>query len=233
MVKYGKYVFWGILAIAILCVGTYLGSCSAKTTVQKYNEQLKEAQANSAKVTAWADSIHKEALALQHVKDSTDRIRDSLATALRKRDSVIAARNVKIAQLKAHNDSIRNELASDTTCVNACIVALNLADSYRDQAERADSNVVDLTLQVADLKHTISIDSVNYNALQHSAALETMRADSLQKQVNIYIKMPGVKDPEKMFGFIKLPSRTASFFIGAGLATVGTVAFEKLAHIQN
>lgn len=202
-----QYVFWGILAAALLGVGSYFGSCGAKTTIEKYNAKLKAAQVQAVQATHWADSVDAASkIEVKRVQDSTKHVNDSLTI-------VLSRRNENIAKLKSHNDSLLHVLESDTTCTATCQTALDLSRSER---KRADS----LELQVIDMQTKVDLANTNYAAEQAFGKLQAHRADSLQSVVNGFIKMPTVKDPDKLFGLIKVPSREVVFFVGAATGMV-------------
>lgn len=209
-----KYIVFGAL---LLLVGGYIGNCQSATKIERYNQQLATAQEYSRSVQRWSDSVYLESQArLQYAETKSNEIIDSLSKQIANRDVRIRTNAAQLATQRLKIDGLQDSIAKDTTCNGACQSALQLVDQAQEQTDSANARA-DLALeQFEDQKKITDQVEAKYVAMTSFAMLQVDRADSLDKEVKKWIKMPPAPDPDKLFGLIKLPSRTTSFFMGAG-----------------
>ena len=105
-----------------------------------------------------------------------------------------------------------------STIVNSIPDLPLIVVEYIDDLE-SQNTLLKTNLSAAErLTQTVQTQlSITTQALE----LETRRADDLQELVNLV--PTNVPTPDKLLGLIPLPSRTTTFFIGAGLSAFTTI----------
>ena len=190
-----QYIFVGIFAIALMFVGGYFQSCTQKTEIAKYKEQLQTLKDSSEVVLRWSDSVKAASDArVAFVMDSTKRINDSL-------DLVVAKRSRQLSVMRKKNDEVLELVRSDTGCNTVCQMAVQAAENYRAEADTAKA-------QAVDFRHKWELSETNLLAMTEDRDNQLFRADSLDHQLKSHINLPPPKDPDKLFNFIPLPSST-------------------------
>lgn len=197
-----KYILPALIFIGCLLVGSYFQSCFDKTTIDKYKEELRVSQEVVKTTLAFTDSVNKESVRIFNI------ILDSTQNELENTKIISTRQARQLSIMRKKNDSLLTTVKSDTACNAACQNAVDVAFSYRNEADSA------LAL-VETSKKEYSILESRYAAMENFANSQKLRADSLEPIANKFINLAPPSDPDKLFGIIKLPSRTTSFLIGA------------------
>ncbi len=210
-----KYILPAIIIIVCLVLGSYFQSCFDKTKIDKYKTELRHAQDSAKVVIAWADSVNKESNKnLIAVLDSTEK---QLIVA----NSTIENQTRRLATARKKTDSLLATAKNDTTCNNACQNAVDIAFLYRDEADSA------LALVQTHIKK-YSILETRYIEMTNFANSQKLRGDSLELIANNFVNLPPPPDPDKLLGFIKLPSRTTSYILGVLTVVIPAVVIHEV-----
>lgn len=214
MIDIKKYVSIAAIVLMALFIGNYIGSCSKQTEIEKFNERLEIQKDSTRKVLAHSDSVKKASDArIKFIQDSTKQIDDSL-------NKVIAKRNYQLTIMRQKNDSTLEAIKADTSCNDTCKNAVKVAEDYRSEADTAKA-------QVVDIRHKWELSEINLLAMTKERDSTNAVVNELRIELKKWVNLDPPKDPDKIFG-IKLPSRTASFFIGVGIGTVTAIASGKV-----
>lgn len=221
-VKSSNWVVTIFLFLAALGVGYYISDSFQKTALQEHINELNKLKKESAELLKQN----------QKLKDSGQIIlkqNEALISGNMKRDSQIVELKNKtktqlasINKLRAQNDSLLKAIDSTLSddqreLIVGLLKELDSTLNYaRTEKSRADSAEV-------------SRDGwkQSYDNMKSFAALETKRANSAEAELKRVVDIKTPKDPEKLFGLIKMPSRTVVFFVGAAVGAGTTLAVSK------
>jgi len=196
-----------LLIVFVAFAGWQLRDWGVDTELEAYREQIEQFQANVEEVTQYGDSLQRENAQLL---DALERNQEILDQAQAEADALENANK----QISEHVDSLKEaaQAALDSVPpeVQEYVVALE---------DQVDSLEDELSVQ----KEINLVQGIDMRLYQDLYANEKLRADSLQATINAFPD-EAVPDPEKLFGFIPLPSRKLSFLAGATTAVVGIVA---------
>lgn len=188
-----------IIAIILVITASYITNCFNNTTIDEYKKLL-EARKDSIEV------ILEQNKKLQIRGDSISSIIVSTTDSIDKLKNKVAVREQSYAKLKQKNDSLYKEImAGDTLTCSNCI---NLVEGYKIQIDSLEKIVV-------DKDSIIRLNDIKYSQLEHLANLNLTRAINAENELTKVLNLAPPKDPDKLFGIIKLPSREIVFFAGA------------------
>jgi hypothetical protein len=217
--KLSSIVFWGIIVVGMIAGGFYLGGLSKQTTIDEYNQRLEAVQDSARAVLENNTALKKQQdsiLALNIVKDSVIQAREQRIKDLRAKE---ARQSAALTGLAARNDSLLQSL--DSTMTDSTRLLVNGLREERDSA----LDLAETRLKRADEADSLALDwkgkATNFEA---SLRLANKRADDAESSLNDCIKIPKAPDPDKLFGLIKMPSRTVTFFVGAAAGVLVTAA---------
>ena len=184
-----------LLGLLLVFAGVlYWQDSTSDDAMDKYIEEYKQFQAKADSVTELADSLKEEII----IADNESRAAESRAKLL--------GRQVNSLKNETLSMEERAEMMKETLLdtLELARQILPLKDSIiAKQKETIDAQGI----QVTELESALSSKD---NALR----MAMMRGDSLQAVINLI--PPAPKNPNRMLGF-KLPSRKASFLIGAAM----------------
>jgi len=193
----------GIAVLLVLCFASYtIGQWGRKSVESQYSADMKKWEQDRKTTLAHADSIQK---ALKIV----DSARAQLAVKVAQKDDRIKVLTASSKTQHTTNgtklDSIANAPLDDS-----CHEVFKVATALREETDTLHALV-----QVLESRDTLRVRDISLLTTQKSL-LQT-QSDSLRKLV---ITVPKYKAP-KLLGFIPMPSRKATFVVGAvaGLAT--------------
>jgi len=205
-----------IIALLALFIGTFVFSFSKENAIKQWKKDYENYRDSVAVVLEWAKEQNILADSALAVADSIKVVADSQTVQL-------AQTQATVRQLNRRNQELIRDLVGDSTDIadvnldSLPPVAQNWARLAISLKEENDSlySVVNRFQVVLDER---LIENQN---LRVSLNYQTQRADSLQAQLEALPKGP---PSETLFGFIPLPSRRASFVIGAILGAVAAYA---------
>ena len=184
-----------LLGLLLVFAGVlYWQDSTSDDAMDKYIEEYKQFQAKADSVTELADSLKEEII----IADNESRAAESRAKLL--------GRQVNSLKNETLSMEERAEMMKETLLdtLELARQVLPLKDSIiAKQKETIETQGT----QVTELESALQNKD---NALK----LAMMRGDSLQAVINLI--PPAPKNPNRMLGF-KLPSRKASFLIGAAM----------------
>ena len=184
-----------LLGLLLVFAGVlYWQDSTSDDAMDKYIEEYKQFQAKADSVTELADSLKEEII----IADNESRAAESRAKLL--------GRQVNSLKNETLSMEERAEMMKETLLdtLELARQILPLKDSIiAKQKETIETQGT----QVTELESALQNKD---NALK----LAMMRGDSLQAVINLI--PPAPKNPNRMLGF-KLPSRKASFLIGAAM----------------
>ena len=203
-------------AIIIVAVAFFIGWCSRSPSLQEWR----------AKYGLYRDSVNLVIRQNVASRKSLDSLR-----ALARQDSIAAEQwkarserlNSTVALLHAANDSLRKELPTDLSACDSVLVCANMHKLANGLSVEVDS----LRQQNAHLAsaYASEVQETGRLRLALSIANRQLVDDSTQMA-----KLPPPPPQEKLLGLIPLPSRTASFFIGAGATAVTAIVVSHVHH---
>ena len=184
-----------LLGLLLVFAGVlYWQDSTSDDAMDKYIEEYKQFQAKADSVTELADSLKEEII----IADNESRAAESRAKLL--------GRQVNSLKNETLSMEERAEMMKETL--------LDTLELARQVLPLKDSII-------AKQKETIETQSTQVTELEsalqnkdNALKLAMMRGDSLQAVINLI--PPAPKNPNRMLGF-KLPSRKASFLIGAAM----------------
>ena len=184
-----------LLGLLLVFAGVlYWQDFTSDDAMDKYIEEYKQFQAKADSVTELADSLKEEII----IADNESRAAESRAKLL--------GRQVNSLKNETLSMEERAEMMKETL--------LDTLELARQVLPLKDSII-------AKQKETIETQSTQVTELEsalqnkdNALKLAMMRGDSLQAVINLI--PPAPKNPNRMLGF-KLPSRKASFLIGAAM----------------
>jgi PBP1b-binding outer membrane lipoprotein LpoB len=194
-------VRWLTIIAVIILIATFMHGCSMDSSTKKYEQQISQWK------TSATIALQKNTVAQHQV--------DSLLQDSKSKDSKIAV--LLTASSKLQNTQAVMRLKDDSTLnrlkaqlPDTCLVALALAEQYRTEGDLLRGS---LSLE----KATEAEKDGQIVDLKKSVGIEQLQNDSLR---TVILNVPVYK-PEKVLGFIPLPSRKQSFVVGAVLGVVG------------
>lgn len=184
-----------LLGLLLVFAGVvYWQDSTSDDAMDKYIEEYKQFQAKADSVTELADSLKEEII----IADNESRAAESRAKLLGRQVNSLKNETLSMEE----RAEMMKETLLDTLELARQILPLkdSIIAKQKETIETQGTQVTELegALQNKD------------NALK----LAMMRGDSLQAVINLI--PPAPKNPNRMLGF-KLPSRTASFLIGAAM----------------
>ena len=184
-----------LLGLLLVFAGVlYWQDSTSDDAMDKYIEEYKQFQAKADSVTELADSLKEEII----IADNESRAAESRAKLLNRQVNSLKNETLSMEE----RAEVMKETLLDTLELARQILPLkdSIIAKQKETIETQDTQVTELetALQSKD------------NALR----MAMMRGDSLQAVINLI--PPAPKNPNRMFGF-KLPSRKASFLIGAAV----------------
>lgn len=210
---------WLILGI-IVFGGAYLaGSQSKKSDIEewrgKYKQYYQEAQ-NTKKTAEQLKKTSDSLAALAHSKDAKiDSLKAKADRLGRDRTNL----GQQLGGLENELDKLGSVIPAidsipDTTAANRIRVAITKRDTIiskqKQSLVKADSQIVSLTESFKQQKERVGL-------LEGSLRASNQRGDSLQVVVDNLPKTP--KNPNKLLGFIPLPSRTTVAIVSLAAGT--------------
>ena len=193
-----------IFIIFLFAIGWQFRNWGVKTELDQYREQIEQFQHDLNQVNQFADSLSNEN---QFLLDSLEQNQHQLET-LQNEADVLERRNSEInQQIDDFREAASAALDSVPEPVQQYVTAL-------------EGQVDSLQEELDTQKHINLVQGLDVRLYKDLYANEKTRADSLQAVMNTFPR-EAVPNPEKLFGFIPLPSRTVSFISGAATATVG------------
>ena len=187
-----KYV---IVALAVGAGAFYMGSCGKKDEIATYISEYKKFQAEAKAAIKMADSLSTKIVIIENEA----RISQGKAQQASGQVNVLIG---KTTDLRKRADSIQQTLTDSIEMARRIIPMKDTIIAEQDSTIKVQAK------QVAFLNLTIGKKDTIIGLLKFSN-------DSLKKVV-IHIPAPP-PNPNKLFGVIKLPSRTISYI--AGIAT--------------
>lgn len=184
-----------LLGLLLVFAGVvYWQDSTSDDAMDKYIEEYKQFQAKADSVTELADSLKEEII----IADNESRAAESRAKLLGRQVNSLKNETLSMEE----RAEVMKETLLDT--LELARQVLPLKDSIiAKQKETIEAQGT----QVTELESALQNKD---NALK----LAMMRGDSLQAVINLI--PPAPKNPNRILGF-KLPSRTASFLIGAAM----------------
>jgi membrane-associated HD superfamily phosphohydrolase len=194
-----------LLVILLIFGGTmYWQDSTSADKMDKYIEEYKQFQAKADSVTELADSLKEEII----IADNESRAAESRAKMLGRQVNSLKNETLSMEE----RAEVMKETLLDTLELARQI--LPLKDSIiAKQKETIDAQGT----QVTELESALSSKD---NALR----MAMMRGDSLQAVINLI--PPAPKNPNRVFG-VKLPSRKASFLVGAAMGLGASILVIK------
>ena len=202
--KVGQLAVTGALVFIAFSIGNCGGEDKLDSFIIEYNEFKREAQ----KTTEFADSLKTAVVKLtDEAKEKEDTIK-KLTIGISFKQKQTQSLKQKLTALEAHT-----EVAMDTTEI------LVLKDSTIDNLK---TQVATTEAIVEEKDKIIELKTEQLALITNSLQLSTQRGDSLQR--TLLSLPPTPKNPNKIFGFIPLPSRktVAISALLSGIA-IGTV----------
>jgi small-conductance mechanosensitive channel len=183
-----------LIVFLVFGVAMYWQDATSQDKMDKYIEEYKQFQAKADSVTKLADSLKAEIV----IADNESRAAEGRAQ--------ILGRQV---------NSLKNETS------NMMERASELQETLTDTVEMARQLLPLKDSIIAQQQETINTQSAQVSELEralqnkdNALRLSLIRGDSLQTVINLI--PPAPKNPNRMLGF-KLPSRKASFLVGAAI----------------
>lgn len=204
----------------MLFVGAYVaGSCSGKSDIEEWRNKYKQ--------------YYEEAQTTKKTAEQLKKTSDSLATLAKSKDAKIDSLKAKADRLGRDRNGLGRELGqlegqletigslapsidslTDTSTANRIRVAITKRDTIISKQKvslaKADSQIVSLNDSFKQQKERVGL-------LEHSLRVSNDRGDSLQVVVNNLPKAP--KNPNKLLGFIPIPSRTTVAIVSLAAGT--------------
>lgn len=201
-----------IVGAAIFITSFTLGKCDGNSKLEQFNAEYAEFKTNAQKTTTYADSLKTEVQKLQEKNAEKDNIVKRLSISIAYRSTQKDELKTDLVELERHIGMIPMRPDTSLTVIYKDSVIGNL----KAQVVLADSVIVD--------QHSIIAQRDSQTVLlQHAVTLSSTRADSLQHILRTLPKP--VANPNKLFGFIPKPSRTA---VGVTGFVLGVVAGAQL-----
>jgi hypothetical protein len=195
-------VLWVIVTSAILIVA-YMAGAHSRPADAEYQRQIASWKGRAEQAIAYSKVVEAKI--------------DSITLASKQAERLAAARSEEIAYLRRNmsdlrrkNDATLRELSK--ILPDTCNAALELAQSYRDEAD-----TLKIALDIADQRDTIRLKDIN--SLRTGIALQQQVNDSLKSLV---LSVPVYKD-KKFLGFIPYPSRKVVGIAGIVAGVAGTI----------
>jgi hypothetical protein len=199
--KKSTFIIIGCIIFVILAYSA--GRSASRDKLAKFIKEYDDYKKSAEVTIRYADSLSTRVKILTDSVRRTDNIIGNLST------EVLVIQTEKVA-LKNKLTKLNNQLNSITDTSSILIMKDSIIDNLSDQIIVSDNIIV-------KKDSIISIREIQIDQLKRTVALATHRGDSLQI---IVLKLPATpSNPNKIFGFIPMPSRTVvgviSFAVGA------------------
>lgn len=204
----------------ILFVGAYVaGSCSGKSKMDDWRDKYKQyyEEAQTTKKTAERLKKTSDSLAvLAHAKDAKI---DSLKAKADKLSRDRANLGQQLGGLENELDKLGSVIPAidsipDTTAANRIRVAI----TTRDTIIKTQKQTIKLANEeIGTLRSMADSQKIKLGILNQSLKVSNDRGDSLQVVVNGLPKTP--PKPDRIFGFIPMPSRTTVAIVSLAAGT--------------
>ena len=196
-----------IVLIAALAIGWQVGHWGKETELDVYRAQIEQFKEDAKEATEYADSL----------TDVNSAILDTLSHA----QEVTQQLETKAANLAKANQQINHQVGVLEQKYAA------VKDSVPPEAQEyigsLEGQVRGLQAELNTEKQLNLVQGIDIRLYRDLYTNEKMAKDSLQAVIDAFPPGP-VPNPEKLFGFIPMPSRTVSFISGAATAVVAMVA---------
>ena len=208
LLQYKKLLPYASVVILLVVVVGFLGVQWGKFTSSNELEEYRMEMLEWKNAALFSDSV----------SNVYEQKRDSLLTEVQILHNTTDTLTSTINVLQGRIRDIQPRLDSMSTIVNSIPDLPLIVVEYIDDLE-SQNTLLKTNLSAAErLTQTVQTQlSITTQALE----LETRRADDLQELVNLV--PTNVPTPDKLLGLIPLPSRTTTFFIGAGLSAFTTI----------
>ena len=196
-----------IAIIAALAIGWQVGHWGKETQLDAYRAQIEQFKEDAKEATEYADSL----------TDVNSAILDTLSHA----QEVTQQLETKAAKLASANQQINHQVGVLEQKYAA------VKDSVPPEAQEyigsLEGQVRGLQAELNTEKQLNLVQGIDIRLYRDLYTNEKLRADSLQTVISAF-PTDKVPNPEKLFGFIPMPSRTVSFITGVAAGAVGLQA---------
>jgi chaperonin cofactor prefoldin len=196
------------LVIAALTVGNYVGSWGKQTEIDEYKEQVEQFEQRVQTVTEFSELLQEQQIELT---DSITQLETQKIQAQQSADRFRSA-NTRLTQ---RLDSLRSTIGD--------INLDSIPEPVVQYINVLEIQIDTLQAEVTALRGALNVSNSQILVWESKFDLEQQRADSLQVVINTF--PTNVPDPDRLFGIIKLPSRTSSFLVGGALGVIGGITF--------
>lgn len=203
-----------LIAFAVLSaivVTNYVTSIGDETKMSKYIQEVKTHKKRADSAVVAADSAKKLAAKLQADANAAKVKADSLNKQVDVAKSKVAAAKSEIAGLKGQLTSAQTLGDSVKTMVEIIVV--------QDSTIAKQDTIIE--------KQTKVIGTLNTAIVEKDIAYSTLWVSHTRLEDIIKNTPKAPSNPDKLFGFIKKPSRTTTFLTGVAVGILATVTIVK------
>ncbi|MEK9767359.1 MAG: hypothetical protein VW683_00445 [Betaproteobacteria bacterium] len=201
-----QIVFGICLVLVALVFGNYIGSFGKQTEIDEYKEQVRQFEERVEEVVAFSDSLQRQQ---EQLSDSINDLEEQKIEAQQDADRFRSANYRLIQRADSLRDTIR-EINLDS-----------IPEPVVQYISVLETRVDTLEAEITSLRGALDVSNSQLLVWESKFDLEQQRADSLQVVINTF--PTDVPDPDRLFGIIRLPSRTSSFVVGTALGVIGGI----------
>jgi hypothetical protein len=209
---------WLVL-VMILCLGLSIGhDITGRTELSGYIEEMKQYKDSTKILLKRADSVKANEIR----RDSV--ITDAVVSANEARAEAARIKATRpspavVAKLRSELDSLKGAISDSVEMARVIIPKQDSLIVKQDSTIRADSNIFKQNAtEAGKLRFSLAEEIKSKDSFKNTA-------QELQNQLDKMPKTP--KDPDKLFGLIKMPSRTTGAIVGFIGGVVTMIAISK------
>jgi chromosome segregation ATPase len=194
------------LVIVALAIGNYVGAFGKQTEIDEYKEKVEEFEQRVEEVITFSDSIQRQQNILT---DSIVNLEQEKEQSQQEADRY----RITSTRLSQKLDSLRTSMVDvDLDSVPPPVV---------EYISLLETQVDTLEAEVTALRGALDVSNSQVLVWESKFNLEAQKSDSLQVVINTF--PTDVPDPDRLFGVIRLPSRTSSFLVGGVMGVIGGI----------
>lgn len=194
------------LVIVALAIGNYVGAFGKQTEIDEYKEKVEEFEQRVEEVITFSDSIQRQQNILT---DSIVNLEQEKEQSQQEADRY----RITSTRLSQKLDSLRTSMVDvDLDSVPPPVI---------EYISLLETQVDTLEAEVTALRGALDVSNSQVLVWESKFNLEAQKSDSLQVVINTF--PTDVPDPDRLFGVIRLPSRTSSFLVGGVMGVIGGI----------